>query len=258
MFKLSNVSQARAGKTLFHALDWQVAPGQVWGILGANGVGKSSLLMSMAGLLPLSSGLIELNTQSVQSLQPKTRARHIAYLPQEQLTDFPIRVWDWAMLSRYPHQGAWGRVNKADQDLVEEVLAQTQLTDLSARWVAQLSGGERQRLALAAVLIQQVPWMLLDEPTNHLDIHYQMQLLPLLIQRSQNLGGALVMSLHDVNLAALVCSHCLLLLGDGKYLLGAKQDVLNQENISRLYRHPVDAWPSPKGLVFQPSFIDMP
>lgn len=258
MFKLSHVSQVRAGKTLFRDLNWQVAAGEVWGILGANGVGKSSLLMSMAGLLPLSSGRIELDAVTVHSLPPKTRARHIAYLPQEQLADFPIRVWDWAMLSRYPHQGAWGRVTKADRDWVAHVLAQSQLTDLSARWVAQLSGGERQRLALAAVLIQQVPWMLLDEPTNHLDIHYQMQLLPLLIRRSQHIGGALVMSLHDVNLAALVCSHCLLLLGDGSYLLGAKQDVLNQENISRLYQHPVDAWPSPKGVVFQPSFIDMP
>jgi iron complex transport system ATP-binding protein len=255
MFKLSHCTQVRAGKTLFGGLNWQIEPGQVWGILGANGVGKSSLLMSMAGLLPLSAGRIELNSKSVHALAPKNLARQVAYLAQEQLAEFPIRVWDWAMLSRYPYQGTWGRITQADKQVVEDVLAQTQLADLSQRWVGELSGGERQRLALAAVLIQQAPWMLLDEPTNHLDIHYQMQLLPLLISASLNLGGALVMSLHDVNLAALACSHCLLLLGDGSFVLGTKQDVLTQENISRLYQHPVDAWHSPQGIVFQPSFL---
>ncbi len=257
MFSLHECTLIRAGKTLIQELHWHIAAGEVWGILGANGVGKSSLLMSMAGLLHCKSGRIEFNSSVVHGLPRKTAARHIAYLPQEFSFDFPVRVWDWAMMSRYPHQGPWGRSSPADQQIVSDVLVQTQLAELSHRWVSELSGGERQRLALAGVLIQRVPWLLLDEPTNHLDIHFQVQLLPQLIRASHNQGGAVVMSLHDVNLAAVVCSHCLLLLGDGDYFLGTKEDVLTQENISRLYRHPVNAWQLPQGIIFQPKLGDM-
>lgn len=252
MLKLKQCSLSRGEKNLFSGLDWEITPGEVWGVLGANGVGKSSLLLSMANLLPLDQGHIELNGRKLAAIEPKELARNLAYLPQEHSADFPIRVADWAMLSRYPHQGMWGRVTQVDQDRVQQVLAQTQLAGFAERWISELSGGERQRLALAGVLIQEAAWLLLDEPTNHLDMHYQMQLLPLLIEACKARGGGLVMSLHDVNLAAQFCSHCLLLLGDGHYLAGTKEAVLTAENISRLYRHPVQVWQIPQGFMFLP------
>ncbi|HEY6530467.1 MAG TPA: ABC transporter ATP-binding protein [Cellvibrionaceae bacterium] len=252
MLKLINVNLSRGGKSLVNNLHWHIAPQEVWGLLGANGAGKSSLLLAMAGLLGQIHGQIHLHGRNIKDYPARDLARSIAYLAQEQQADFPIRVRDWAMLSRYPHQGLWGRTSAQDQIRVDHVLAQTQLSAYAARWMSELSGGERQRLALAGVLIQQAPWMLLDEPTNHLDIHYQMQLLPQLIAASRECGGALIMSLHDVNLAAQFCTHCLLILGEGVYLAGPVAEILTAEHISRLYKHPVAAWQSPNGLVFLP------
>jgi iron complex transport system ATP-binding protein len=252
MLKLTDVELFRGGKCLLNNLHWQIAPGEVWGLLGANGAGKSSLLLAMAGLLVPSQGQIQLYSRSIRNYPARELARSIAYLAQEQQADFPIRVRDWAMLSRYPHQDLWGRSSAQDHTHVDYVLAQTQLSCYANRWLSELSGGERQRLALAGVLVQQAPWMLLDELTNHLDIHYQMQLLPQLIAASREGGGALIMSLHDVNLAAQFCTHCLLMLGEGVYLAGPIAQVLTAEHISRLYKHPVAAWQSPNGLVFFP------
>ncbi|MEY4589268.1 MAG: hypothetical protein RL497_1344 [Pseudomonadota bacterium] len=258
MFNLEALSLSRGTKCLLQNLNWRIAPGEVWGLLGANGTGKSSLLLAMAGLLRSGvqlSGYIQLNGLELQRVPPRQLARTLAYLPQEQRADFPIRLRDWAMLSRYPHQGLWASVSAQDHHRVDEVLAQTHLTALAARWVSELSGGERQRLALAGVLIQDTPWMLLDEPTNHLDIHYQMQLMPLLIEACQTRAGGMVVSLHDVNLAAQFCTHCLVLLGDGEYLAGPIAEVLTAEHISRLYRHPVTAWQTPAGWVFLPERV---
>jgi iron complex transport system ATP-binding protein len=252
MLELINVDLSRSGKCLVKNLHWKILPGEVWGLLGANGAGKSSLLLAMAGLLDQCHGQIQLHGRNIKDYPARDLARSIAYLAQEQQADFPIRVRDWAMLSRYPHQGLWGRSSEHDHTRVDYVLAQTQLSAYATRWMSELSGGERQRLALAGVIIQQAPWMLLDEPTNHLDIHYQMQLLPQLIAASRECGGAVIMSLHDVNLAAQFCTHCLLILGEGVCLAGPITEVLTAEHISRLYRHPVAAWQSPNSLVFLP------
>lgn len=252
MLKLSNLSIRRGARLLVSGLNWQLAAGEVWGVLGANGAGKSSLLQCMAGLLPSAAGEIELLGRPLGAYPSRQLARLVSFLAQDQAADLPIRLRDWLLISRYPQQGLWRHHQPVDEACVEEVLAQTDLQHLASRWTSELSGGERQRMALAGLLVQGAPWMLLDEPTNHLDLHHQMTLLPPLIAASQRGGGALVMSLHDVNLAEQFCSHCLLLLEGGEVLAGPVAQVLNAEAISRIYRHPVDLIQTPDGRVFVP------
>ncbi len=256
MFELAQLVLKRGGKPITQGLDWQVAAGQVWGVLGANGAGKSSLLLCMAGLLPADMGEIQLLGRPLKAFGAKERACHLGFLAQDQTADLPIRLRDWLLLSRYPHQGLWGLVRPQDQARVDEVLAQTQLLELAGRYTCELSGGERQRMALAGLLVQEAPWLLLDEPTNHLDLHHQMSLLPQLIEASCGRGGALVMSLHDVNLAAQFCSHCLLLFGGGEVLAGPVDQVLTASAISRIYRHPIDLIEGPSARVFVPRRLD--
>lgn len=252
MLELSNLSLQRGARPILSGLNWQVAAGEVWGVLGANGAGKSSLLLCMAGLLRPAAGDVQLLGRPLKAYRPRQLARLLSFLAQDQAADLPIRLRDWLLLSRYPQQGAWGKQQPEDRARVEEILALTELTHLAARWTSELSGGERQRMALAGLLVQEAPWMLLDEPTNHLDLHHQMRLLPLLIAASQQGAGALVMSLHDVNLAEQFCSHCLLLLAGGEVAAGPVAEVLSADAISRIYRHPIEVIQGPTGRVFVP------
>ncbi|HNG60653.1 MAG TPA: ABC transporter ATP-binding protein [Cellvibrionaceae bacterium] len=252
MLRCSNLTLQRGGKRILHRLDWQVAAGEVWGVLGANGAGKSSLLLCLAGLLPAAAGEVHLLGRPLAAHRPRERACSLGFLAQDQTADLPIRLRDWLLLSRYPKQGLWGRQRLCDLAKVAQVLEQTQLTPLASRYTCELSGGERQRMALAGLLVQAAPWLVLDEPTNHLDLHQQMSLLPQLIAASCGGGGALVMSLHDVNLAEQFCSHCLLLFEGGEIAAGPVAQVLTAEAISRIYRHPIEVILGPSGRVFVP------
>ena len=110
---------------------------------------------------------------------------------------------------------------------------------MASRQVDTLSGGERQRLAIALLLTQDPQLFLLDEPTNHLDLHHQIMVMNLLRQHVQQAGKALLMILHDVNMAMRYCDHVLLLLDNERVVYGKVDEIMTLENIENLYRHPV-------------------
>ncbi len=253
MLKAVDLSITRGTLPVVAGLNWQVSAGEVWGVLGANGAGKSSLLLCLAGLLTPSAGAVYLMGRPLGQFARRQLAGSLGFLAQDQAADLPIRLSDWLLLSRYPHQGPWGRAQPQDSTRVEEVLAQTELTALADRWTSELSGGERQRMALAGLLVQAAPWMILDEPTNHLDVHHQMTLLPRLIAASSGSGGALVMSLHDVNLVEQFCSHCLVFIDGAEPLAGPVGQVLTAQSASLMYRHPIEVVQGPHGRIFIPS-----
>jgi iron complex transport system ATP-binding protein len=234
-----NLSLERQHRPLLVGFNWQLKAGECWALLGANGVGKSSLLLALSGLLRSHTGQIQLLGKSLTSYSRRQIAQQLALLPQEQSSAFPISLWDWALQARYPHQSFWGRDQAEDYAQVSQALEATDLWHLRHRKVQQLSGGERQRLAIASVLAQNTRLWLLDEPTNHLDLHYQMGLMQLLTERAKAQGCALLASLHDVNTAAEFCSHGVLLLGEGQWLAGPMDEVLTQATVERLYHHPV-------------------
>jgi iron complex transport system ATP-binding protein len=130
--------------------------------------------------------------------------------------------------------------SEEDESVARRALAQVGLSGMDDRLAHTLSGGERRLLALATLLTQDPPLFLLDEPSYHLDLHQQIAVLELLRARARN-GKALVMVLHDVNLALRYCDHALLLYGDGQTEQGEIAAVLDETRLTRLYRHPVMA-----------------
>jgi iron complex transport system ATP-binding protein len=120
------------------------------------------------------------------------------------------------------------------------------------RNVSTLSGGERRRLGIATLLTQDPDLLLLDEPTNHLDIHHQIHILDLLQDKIQSREQALLLVLHDLNLATRYCTHFLLLYGNGETAQGTADEVLTQTRLERLYGHPLQAVPGPHGPVWLP------
>ncbi|MDR9467289.1 ABC transporter ATP-binding protein [Marinospirillum sp.] len=232
-------------------LNFQVHPGECWGVLGPNGVGKTTLLLTLAGLLNPRQGKPLLKGQAIQQWSARARARQLAVLFQQQQDAFPASVLETALTSRHPHLKVWQRETPEDWALARRSLLRLELQALEQRCVTTLSGGERQRLALACLLTQQAPLWLLDEPTNHLDLHHQVSALELVKQHVEA-GGASLLAMHDVNLASRFCTHLLLLYPDGSACWGQKDQMLVLSALEKLYQQPLTRLEHQGHLLFFP------
>ncbi len=237
--RIDNLGVAIGPRWFCRQLDLAFEPGQVWGVLGANGSGKTTLLHTLAGLRQPQQGQILLDDQPLSQRDSRIRAQAIGVLLQEATPAFPASVRDVALQGRYPHLSPWQWETAADVVLVEQALEQVGLTELADRDQQLLSGGERQRLKIASLMVQQPQIWLLDEPTNHLDLHHQVDLLQQLCDRIRQQQQLLVMSLHDLNLAARFCDCLILMHRDGSVEAGAAEQLLNESALSRLYGHPI-------------------
>jgi len=242
-----------AGTTrLVRELDWQLMPGECWGILGPNGSGKTTLLQALAGLHPVAQGEIRLDGTPVCKLSRKAIARHVGLLFQETHYPFPMRVRELVMAGRYAWQNWRGAGSDSDEEISARAIGIMHLERLAERHVNTLSGGERRRVALATLLSQQAGIQLLDEPENHLDPGIRLKLLEGFIEQLDSQKQTSVMVLHEPALAVRLCSHLLLLFDDGSYLAGETEQVATAGNLTRLYGTPFHAVRNGKILLFYP------
>ncbi len=220
-------------------LGFELAAGERLAILGRNGTGKTTLLNTLAGLRETESGSIAVCGASYETLGARRAAQLRGLLPQGHIDAFQSTVLETALIGRHPHVGRWAWEGKEDERFAREALAAVDLAGLGGREVHKLSGGQRQRLAIAALLAQQPRLYLLDEPLAHLDLNHQIAVLELLSRRAREDGVAIVMVLHDINLALRHADRALLLFGEGRTLEGPVESVLTAEALSRLYGHPL-------------------
>jgi iron complex transport system ATP-binding protein len=223
-----------AGITVCEELDFAVARGECWAILGRNGAGKTTLLHTLAGLRPPAAGSIAIAGRPLAGLTARDLARVRGLLPQDDFDTFPATVLETALIGRHPHLSRWQWEGPADLAIVRAALASVDIVDAESRDVRTLSGGERRRVALATLLAQEPELFLLDEPASHLDLSHQVALLDRLTRLAREHDRALIMVLHDVNLAARYCDHALLL-GRGSALAGTAAELLTAERLSPLY-----------------------
>ena len=216
-----------------------LAEAQCWGVLGANGAGKTTLLHTLAGLRAPAAGSVQVAGTDLQVWRRKALARVLGVLFQDSQDVFPASVFETALAGRYPHLAPWAVESEHDIRITHTALQEVALEHMCSRGVDTLSGGERRRLALATLFVQRPRIWLLDEPTNHLDLHQQIRLLELVRDRACGAGGGVIMTLHDVNLLERFCTHAMLLVGDGEIVHGTVNEVVNLENLERLYRRPI-------------------
>lgn len=240
------------GVQITRNLDLRIARGQCWCVLGRNGSGKTTLLHTLAGLRPARQGEIHVNGQPLPSLSRRQIAQRLGILFQVQTDSFPATVLEHVMQGRHPHLHAWQWESPVDRNIALTAIEQLGLTGLQARNIQTLSGGERQRVAIATLLTQQTELLLLDEPSNHLDLHHRLSLLDQLAANCKQAGQSLLMSLHDINLAARVADHALLLLGDGRVAHGPIDQVLTSKQLEVLYGHPLEEFQTAAGRAWLP------
>lgn len=246
---LDSVSAAPWGEPVLVNIQLQMSAGEVVVVIGPNGAGKSSLLRLLAGDFPASSGILEFGGRPLAAWQRRELARHLAFLPQLSLLNFPYTVEEVVLLGRTPH--ATGA--RADREIARQALAATDTLGLRNRLYTQLSGGERQRVQLARVLAQ--IWdngdmggklLLLDEPTAALDLAHQQQLAAA-IAAIAGRGCAVLLVVHDVNLAAGVGDRLLVLDRGRQVATGAPGDVLTETLFRDLFHAEVLVQQHPNG-----------
>lgn len=215
-------------RALVTGLDLAVQPGERWVVLGPNGAGKSSLLAALAGVRCADAGQVWLAGSDIARRDGLALAAERAMMTDRWHDPFAATVLDTVLTARYRFGGASAAAVQAARD----ELARLDCGGLADRDVRSLSRGERQRVALATALLQDAPLLLLDEPTAHQDPRHQ----ALVLERLAQLGGRTVMAtLHDVNAAARLATHVLLLTGHGAWTAGTAQAVLTPARLSELF-----------------------
>ena len=234
-------------------LDLAIRPGEFWGLLGPNGIGKTTLLKCLAGLHEPAGGAVRLESRPIDELPRRLLARHLGMLQQHTAYVFDSSVMQTALTGRHPHLGYWAREGPHDFALADAALHAVDLAGFGERSVTGLSGGEARRLAFATLLVQDPDVMLLDEPTNHLDLRHQVHIMGMIRERTRALANAALAALHDINLAAHHCSHVLMLFGDGNWCAGPVGEMLSEGSLERLYGCPVERLESASGPRFHPA-----
>ena len=228
------VAMTFAGRKVLGGISGVLEPGKVTVVLGPNGAGKSTLLGILAGLRRPDTGRVLLGEQGVLDLKPRVRAQRIAFLPQTPEVAWAVEARILVGLGRTPFIGARG-LSADDAAHIEAALKSADALDLADRDVSTLSGGERARVLIARALAGQPEWLLADEPLTGLDPGHQLDALALFQTLARTQGCGVVLTLHDLNLAARFADRVLVLSQGNALADGLPNEALTPDVIAAAY-----------------------
>ena len=234
MLSVCDLHVAYGQREVLRGIDLDVASGEVVGLVGPNGGGKTTLVKAITRVVP-SNGRVSIGGDDVASLNARELARRVAVVPQDPTLPIGFTALEVVVMGRTPHLRFLEQESAADRKKAKDALAMLGAQALADRPVDELSGGERQNVVIARALVQEAPLLLLDEPTANLDIGHQAGIARLLRQLAAERGTGILAALHDLTLASLYCDR-LVLIASGEIIAeGAPAEVLTVENVRRAY-----------------------
>jgi iron complex transport system ATP-binding protein len=222
---IANLEIGFSGKALLPPLSANVYGGELISVIGHNGIGKSTLLRTLAGVSERISGRIIAGVCDIAEADRKELAKLIGYISTEPVDSPNMTVFDLVSTGRYPYTNWIGSLTPADRHVIQHSLEISRLGDLSGRYINELSDGERQRALIARVMAQETSILILDEPTSFLDIRNRYEMIHLLRSVTATEGRSVVMSTHDLQ-SAIGESDKIWLLSDKGLTEGAPEDLV--------------------------------
>jgi iron complex transport system ATP-binding protein len=213
----------------FHA-----TAGDLVGIIGSNGIGKSTLLRTLAGLQAPLDGTVSLDNQDIAELSPKELSRKVSVVLTDPIATKNLRVREMISLGRQPYTNWLGTLSRVDMEKIDQVISMLHLEEIKSRNCYELSDGQLQRVMIGRALTQDTPVIILDEPTMHLDLVHKVQLLKLLNSIAKELHKLIIFSTHEINLAIQLCSHLLVMNKNGT-AFGNPDALIQNDSLQQLF-----------------------
>jgi len=249
--EMQNVTLAYGPKVVVRDLTFQMMPGEMLGLVGPNGCGKSTIIKALSRVIPPYSGRILLNGKDISQISHKNLSCMLGVVPQMPLLPSIFTAFEIVLMGRNPHLGLFQYEGPKDMAITWQAMERASTQHLAHRRVNELSGGEIQGIVIARVLAQETEAILLDEPTANLDIGRQIEILDLIKSLCRENNMTVVAALHDLNLASQYCDQLVLINNGRIHAEGTPEKVINTENIEEVYgsgsyvhAHPLSGLPA--------------
>lgn len=227
--------EKRSETVIFQDFNCQIKKGQLYCILGANGVGKTTLFRTILGFIPPLNGKIFVDETDIRKIRRKELAKKIAYVPQYHMPPFPYKVMDVVLMGRGAHLSEFQTPEKEDEDLACSVMKKLDILSLKDKLYTKLSGGERQLVLIARALVQQTEYLFMDEPAANLDYGNQIRILQILSELAKT-GKGICFTTHSPEHAAWCNAKVIAIESREKICTGFAQEVISESLLEAMYK----------------------
>ena len=222
-------------KPLIKDMEIALPKGEILCLIGPNGAGKSTVLKSIAGQLRMLGGTAYIGKDDLSEMKAEELAKRMSVVFTERIRAELKSCRDMVATGRYPYTGWFGILSEEDEQIVNEVMELTHITDIGEKDFDRISDGQKQRVMLARAICQEPEIVILDEPTSYLDIRYKLEFLLLLQEMREKRGLTVIMSLHELELAKIVSDKILCLKGEYVERYGTSEEIFESDFIERLF-----------------------
>ena len=234
-FETHDLSVGYSGRPLIEKINLSIEKGRILTLIGPNGSGKSTILKTITKHLEKIAGVVTIENDNITKWSNKELAKRLSVMLTERIDPELMTCEQVVAMGRYPYTNHFGSLTPGDRQVVEESLHMVRAEELAERPFTDISDGQRQRIMLARAICQQPEIIVLDEPTSYLDIRHKIELLDILRKMAREKNVAVVMSLHEIDLAAKISDQIICVKGDRIRLFGTPEQVFTGERVKELY-----------------------